>query len=75
MARTRRTITIDEKIAEQKQIVSRAKAKYESALEVLNDLMKKRDEQRTKEILEAITSSEHTYDEILDFIKSRAGQE
>ena len=28
MARTRRTITIDEKIAEQKQIVSRAKAKY-----------------------------------------------
>jgi hypothetical protein len=75
MARTRRTITIDEKIAEQKQIVSRAKAKYESSLKVLNDLMKKRDEQRTKEILEAITSSEHTYDEILDFIKSHAGKE
>lgn len=75
MARTRRTISIDEKIAEQKQIVSRAKAKYESALEVLNDLLKKRDEQRTKQIMEAITSSEHTYDEILEFIKSRAGRE
>lgn len=75
MARTRRTISIDEKIAEQKQIVSRTKAKYESALEVLNDLMKKRDEQRTKQIMEAIASSEHTYDEILEFIKSRAGQE
>ena len=74
MARTRRTISIDEKIAEQKQVVSHAKAKYESALEVLNDLMKKRDEQRTKQILAAIASSEHTYDEILDFIKSRAGQ-
>lgn len=75
MARTRRTISIDEKIAEQKQIVSRAKAKYGSALEVLNDLLKKRDEQRTKQIMEAITSSEHTYDEILEFIKSRAGRE
>ena len=75
MARTRRTISIDDKIADQKQIISRAKAKNESALEVLNDLMKKRDEQRAKQILEAITSSEHTYDEILAFIKSRAGKE
>lgn len=75
MARTRRIVSIDEKIAEQKQIVSRAKAKYESTLEVLNDLMKKRDEQRAKAILEAIASSEHTYDEILDFIKSRPSKE
>ena len=75
VARTRRTVSIDEKIAEQKQIVSCAKAKYESALEVLNDLMKKRDEIRAKQILEAIALSEHTYDEILEFIKSHAGQE
>ena len=39
MPRTRKTISIDDKINEQKQVVSRAKAKYESALAELNDLM------------------------------------
>ena len=75
MPRTRKTIPIDDKISEQKQVVSRAKAKYESALAELNDLMKKRDEIRNKLLLEAIASSDRSFEEIMDFIKSRSVQE
>ena len=64
MPRTRKTISIDDKINEQKQVVSRAKAKYESALAELNDLMKKRDEIRNKQLLEAIASSDRSFEEI-----------
>lgn len=75
MPRTRKTISIDDKINEQKQIVSRAKAKYESALAELNDLMKKRDEIRNKQLLEAIASSDRSFEEILEFIKKSPPQE
>lgn len=75
MPRTRKTISIDDKINEQKQVVSRAKAKYESALAELNDLMKKRDEIRNKQLLEAIASSDRSFEEILEFIKKNPPQE
>ena len=75
MPRTRKTISIDDKINEQKQVVSRAKAKYESALAELNDLMKKRDEIRNKQLLEAIASSDRSFAEILEFIKKSPPQE
>ena len=75
MPRTRKTISIDDKINEQKQVVSRAKAKYELALAELNDLMKKRDEIRNKQLLEAIASSDRSFEEILEFIKKSPPQE
>ena len=75
MPRTRKTISIDDQINEQKQVVSRAKAKYESELAELNDLMKKRDEIRNKQLLEAIASSDRSFEEILEFIKKNPPQE
>ena len=75
MPRTKKTISIDDKINEQKQVVSRAKARYESALTELNDLMKKRDEIRNKQLLEAIASSNRSFEEILEFIKDHSPQE
>jgi len=75
MPRTRRVISIDDKINEQKQIVSKAKTKYEAELATLNDLLKKRDEIRNKQILEAIASSERSFDDIMDFIKGNSAQE
>ena len=75
MPRTRKVISIDDKINEQKQIVSKAKTKYEAELATLNDLMKKRDEIRNKQILEAIASSERSFDDIMDFIKGNSVQE
>ena len=51
MARTRRTISIDEKIEAQKKAVIKAKERYDSELAELEALMEKRDEQRSKEII------------------------
>ena len=75
MPRTRKVISIDDKINEQKQIVSKAKAKYESELATLNDLMKKRDEIRNKQLMEAIASSNRSFDDIMEFIKGSSAQE
>ncbi len=75
MPRLRKVISIDDKIDDQKQIVTRAKAKYESALAELNDLMKKREEIRNKQLLEAIANSERSFEEILEFIKGHSPQE
>ena len=61
----RRSISIEEKIQQQKEVVSKAKDKYEAALEELEKLMKKRDEIRNKEILDAIATRSKSYDEIM----------
>ena len=41
-----RELSIDDKIEQQKLVVSKAKDKYEAELEQLNQLMKKRDTQQ-----------------------------
>ena len=65
----RRSISIEEKIQQQKEVVSKAKDKYEAALEELEKLMKKRDEIRNKEILDAIATNSKSYDEIMAFLR------
>lgn len=49
----RRTISIDEKIDRAKDVVSRAKVKYEAALEELEKLMVKKEEIKKQELMEA----------------------
>lgn len=66
MARVR--ISIDEKIERQKQVVSKAKDKYEAELEILEQLMKKRKDLQNKEIMRAIEKSKKTFDEIVKFL-------
>ena len=44
----RRKLSINDKIEQQKLVVSKAKDRYEAELEELNQLMKKRDELRNK---------------------------
>ena len=53
----RRSISIDEKINQQKQVVFQAKDKYDAAVAELEKLMKKRDEVRQKELLNAFAES------------------
>jgi len=64
----RRSITIDEKIAKQKEVVSAMKDKYDSALNELNLLMKKKQEIQGKELLNAFVNSNKSLDEILAFM-------
>lgn len=64
----RRSISIDEKIAKQKEVVSAMKDKYDSALNELNILMKKKQEIQGKELLNAFVNSNKSLDEILAFM-------
>ena len=47
----RRKLSIDDKIEQQKLVVSKANDRYEAELKELNQMMKKRDEVRNKELL------------------------
>ena len=64
----RRKISIDDRIEQQKLVVSKAKDRYEAELEQLNQLMKKRDELRNKELIQAIEHSNRSFEEIMDFL-------
>lgn len=68
MARTRNRITIDDRIEKQKEVVLKAKNRYDSAVAELNKLMTRRDELRSKELIKAISKSDRSYDDILAYI-------
>ncbi len=70
MARTRRTISLDEKIEKAESIVVAAKAKYDAALDELEKLLTKRKEQDDKKVLAAYHAGTKTADEIVAFIQS-----
>lgn len=70
-----RKLSIDDKIEQQKLAVSKAKDRYEAELEELNQLMKKRDELRNKELLQAIEQSKRSFEEIMDFFSTDDSQD
>ena len=71
----RRKISIDDRIEQQKLVVSKSKDRYEAELEQLNQLMKKRDELRNKELLQAIEHSNRSFEEIMDFLGTDDSQD
>ena len=71
----RKSISIEDKINQQKEVVSKAKDKYDSAVADLEKLMKKRDELRNKELLDAFASSGKSYDEIMAFLSEKTNDE
>ena len=78
MARGRRKVntdTLDTKIEQQKAALEKAKAKYEAEKETLADLIKLRNEMRKEELMEAVIKSDHSYAEIMAFIKGTANEE
>ena len=64
--KARRSITLDSKITKAQEKVVRAKARCERAVKAL---MERRDEIRRRELMEAVRKSDHTYEEILCFIR------
>ena len=66
----RRSIPIEERIAAQEQEVLKAKKKFEEASDKHKDLYRKRDEGRQKELLEAVTRSSRSFEEIMAFVQS-----
>jgi hypothetical protein len=67
--KARRSATLDSKIATAQDKVVRAKARYEKAVKTLEALLEKREEIRRRELMEAVKKSDHTYEEILCFIR------
>lgn len=65
----RRTIPIDEKIEKQKEAVFAAKGRYESELEKLAQLQKKKRELDGKELLKAFEDSDRSLEEVLRFLQ------
>jgi len=70
MARTRRTISVDEKIADAQEQVVKAKARYDKAAAELRRLIEKRDAMRRDELWEAVVASGKSYDDILAMVRS-----
>lgn len=72
MARGRKKVStesLDMKIERQNEVLEKAKVRYEAEKEVLAKLVKLRNEMRKEELMEAVIKSEHSYEEILAFIK------
>ena len=72
MARRKRRVstdTLDAKIEQQKAALEKAKVKYEAEKETLAELIKLRNEMRKDELMEAVIKSDHSYAEIMAFIK------
>ncbi len=67
--RIRRSVTLDSKITAAQEKVVRMKARYEKSVKTLEALMEKREESRRRELMEAVRKSDHTYEEILCFIR------
>ena len=67
----RKRISIDVKIERQKDIVSKAKDKYEAELSVLEELMQKRRDMRSKKLMKAIENSDRSYEEIMGFLGAK----
>ncbi len=70
MARTRKTITLDEKIEKAQEAVEKTKARYDAAVKELRMLLEKKDAQRKQELLKALESSPRSFDEIMEFLKA-----
>ncbi len=70
MARTRKTITLDEKIEKAQEAVEKTKARYDAAVKELRALLEKKDMQRKQELIKAMENSPRSFDEIMSFLKA-----
>ena len=65
-----RRIDIDEKIERAQEDVTKAKKRYDDAVEVLEKLMARKREMEQKELLNAISNSRRSYAEIMQFLQA-----
>ena len=73
MARARRSL--DERIEEQEQVVSKAREHYEAEVNKLEQMMNKRDELQKKELMKAVEDSSRSFEEIMQFLQGDASSE
>lgn len=62
---------LEKKIEKAQDDVVKTKKEYDKATKALKDLLDKRDSIRREELINAISKSDRTYDEIMQFLKSK----
>lgn len=60
---------LDVKIEQQKELLEKAKARYEAEKDALAELIKMRNELRREELMNAVINSDKSYEEILAFVR------
>lgn len=79
MARGRKagsvTETLEQQIEKAQEKVIKTKQAYDTAVEMLQKLLDKRDAKRKEELWNAIVKSEKSYDEIMKFITANQKNE
>ena len=71
MARSKKNLTLDERIEKAKTAVFQAKDRYDAAVEELSVLQKKKQELQRQELLQAIETSPRSYEEIIEFLSGK----
>lgn len=72
MARTRNTISIDEKIEKAQQDFEKARIKYDAAAKELEGLMAKKKAMQNEELLRLFTKSSKSFEEIKIFLSGES---
>ena len=71
----RRTITLEEKIEKAQADVAAAKEKYDKAVDVLEQLLTKRKERDSKQLIEAFAQSKKNLADVLTFLQGDSDQD
>ena len=69
MARTKKSTTLDEKIAKTELKVQRLKQQYEKAIAELESLYEERDQVRARVLLKTMVQKGKSFEEVLRFIQ------
>ncbi len=75
MARPRKVVSIDEKIAKAQEDVAKYKEKYSAAVAEMKDLLAQKEAEKREKLLDAIEASEWSYDEIMEVLKKKPEEE
>lgn len=68
MARPRKVVSIDEAIAKQEEVVAKLRERYDTNVQKLKDLYKKKDAEKKRALLDAVEKSTRSYEEIMEFL-------
>jgi flagellar biosynthesis chaperone FliJ len=75
MAREINIELLDSKIEKAQEDLVKAKHRYDAAAKTLKDLLDKRDAIRQKKLLAAIAQSGRSYEEIMQYLQAKSGEE
>lgn len=75
MAREINAELLDAKIEKAQEDLVKTKHRYNAAATTLKDLLDKRDALRQKKLLDAIAQSGRSYEEIIQYLRNKSGEE